>query len=69
MNFTHQTLIYEINRQIACWNNNEKIHTETRTFDPATKQTITMRVKETEADYRYINEPDLVPNSYRSTVS
>lgn len=61
MNFTHQALIYEINRQIACWNNNEKIHTETRTFDPATKQTITMRVKETEADYRYINEPDLVP--------
>lgn len=61
MNFAQQALVYEIQRHIDCLNNGERIVMETRSFDPATKQTTSMRVKESEADYRYIPEPDLPP--------
>lgn len=61
INFTYQALSYEINRQIECFNNNQAIVMETRGFDPANKCTFTMRAKESEADYRYIPEPDLPP--------
>lgn len=61
MNFAHQALTYEIDRQIKCINNGDKIIMETRTFDPNTKRTSPMREKETDADYRYMPDPDLLP--------
>jgi aspartyl/glutamyl-tRNA(Asn/Gln) amidotransferase subunit B (EC 6.3.5.-) len=52
-------LNYEIERQIYLKTKNEPIISETRLWDATNKKTYTMRVKETETDYRYFPEPDL----------
>ena len=54
-------LNYEIERQIYLKTKNEPIILETRLWDATNKKTYTMRVKETETDYRYFPEPDLLP--------
>jgi aspartyl-tRNA(Asn)/glutamyl-tRNA(Gln) amidotransferase subunit B len=54
-------LNYEIERQIYLKTKNEPIISETRLWDATNKKTYTMRVKETETDYRYFPEPDLLP--------
>lgn len=50
---------YEIKRQKEILNRGEKVIEETRRYDDKLKQTISMRVKETGNDYRYIPEPDI----------
>lgn len=57
----HDGLAYEICRQAEVLEEGGIIYQETRHWDPSTKHTMVMRVKETADDYRYFPEPDLVP--------
>jgi len=57
--FVADAIDYEAVRQIRCLESGEKIHQETRSWDPNSKQTFVMRSKEEAADYRYFHEPDL----------
>jgi aspartyl-tRNA(Asn)/glutamyl-tRNA(Gln) amidotransferase subunit B len=50
---------FEISRQTALIKSNEKIKKETRTFIESKKETVSMRSKEAEDDYRFIPDPDL----------
>ena len=50
---------YEIERQKNVINSGNKVIEETRRFDDKTNTTITMRIKETGNDYRYMPEPDI----------
>lgn len=50
---------YEFERQTQALEHGEKVTQETRTWDDAAGQTVSMRTKETSADYRYFPEPDL----------
>ncbi|KFF42028.1 MAG: aspartyl/glutamyl-tRNA(Asn/Gln) amidotransferase subunit B [Candidatus Atelocyanobacterium thalassa isolate SIO64986] len=52
---------YEINRQTDTLNNNKIIAQETRLWNEASQETISMRKKEGSSDYRYFPEPDLPP--------
>ncbi|MEO8098865.1 MAG: Asp-tRNA(Asn)/Glu-tRNA(Gln) amidotransferase subunit GatB [Acidobacteriota bacterium] len=51
----------EIERQIGLIEGGGRVVQETRLFNPATGETVTMRSKENAHDYRYFPEPDLVP--------
>jgi aspartyl-tRNA(Asn)/glutamyl-tRNA(Gln) amidotransferase subunit B len=52
---------YEIERQEAALEAGETIVQETRHWDEADGRTHSMRTKEGSSDYRYFQEPDLVP--------
>jgi len=56
-----RALAYEIERQIELVSKGEKLLQETRRWDDASGQTQLMRIKESEADYRYFPDPDLLP--------
>ena len=56
-----RALTYEIERQKKCLSNKEKLFVETRGWDTDTGETYSLRKKETEADYGYIIDTDLVP--------
>jgi aspartyl-tRNA(Asn)/glutamyl-tRNA(Gln) amidotransferase subunit B len=56
-----RALLYEIMRQKNQIRRGGTITMETRHFDEARGVTLSMRTKETENDYRYFPEPDLVP--------
>jgi aspartyl-tRNA(Asn)/glutamyl-tRNA(Gln) amidotransferase subunit B len=57
----HDGLAYEICRQAEVLESGGNVRQETRHWEPASKRTITMRVKETADDYRLFPEPDLAP--------
>ena len=59
--FVQKALEYEIERQIKVVSEGGKVQQETRTFDPSTGKTYTMRTKEEAEDYRYFPDPDLLP--------
>jgi aspartyl-tRNA(Asn)/glutamyl-tRNA(Gln) amidotransferase subunit B len=59
--FLKMALDYEIGRQVAVIEAGGRIIQETRLYDVATGETISMRSKESAHDYRYFPEPDLVP--------
>jgi aspartyl-tRNA(Asn)/glutamyl-tRNA(Gln) amidotransferase subunit B len=63
-----RALNYEVERQEQAIKNNEKLVLDTRSWDPVKGVTTRLRTKETEADYAYILDPDLVetelPKSY-----
>ena len=59
--FVQKALEYEIERQVKLVSEGGKVEQETRTFDPATGKTFTMRTKEEAEDYRYFPDPDLLP--------
>lgn len=59
--FVQKALEYEIERQIKVLEEGGVIVQETRTFDPQTGKTYTMRLKEEAEDYRYFPDPDLLP--------
>ncbi len=59
--FVQKAIESEMERQIKFLLSGEKIVQETRTFDPSTGLTHTMRTKEEAEDYRYFPEPDLLP--------
>lgn len=56
----------EIKRQEAMLRRGERIVQSTLRWDEANGITIPMRFKETEADYRYFPDPDLVPLEFAS---
>jgi aspartyl-tRNA(Asn)/glutamyl-tRNA(Gln) amidotransferase subunit B len=59
--FVRQALEYEIKRQRALLDAGKEIIQETRLWDTAQGQTVSMRGKEEAHDYRYFPDPDLVP--------
>jgi len=59
--FIEKAIEYEIQRQVDCLLSGEKIHQETRLYDPDKNRTFTMRSKEEAHDYRYFPDPDLLP--------
>ena len=52
---------YEVARQTKLLLSNEKVESETRRFDEATKTTVTMRKKDGVIDYRFHREPNILP--------
>ncbi len=56
-----RAVAYEIDRQIAHIEGGNKVVQETRHWDEGSGQTSSMRSKEESEDYRYFQEPDLVP--------
>jgi aspartyl-tRNA(Asn)/glutamyl-tRNA(Gln) amidotransferase subunit B len=59
--FVKAALEYEIKRQRALLAAGREIVQETRLWDTAQNQTVSMRGKEEAHDYRYFPDPDLVP--------
>ncbi len=59
--FVQKALEYEIERQIRVVEEGGEVLQETRTFDPQSGKTFTMRTKEEAEDYRYFPDPDLLP--------
>eukprot|EP00126_Sphaerothecum_destruens_P000031 Sdes_comp10036_c0_seq1m1632 len=57
--FVHQAIDYEIKRQTNLYKDGNVVVYETRGFNPSLKKTFSLRKKEAEQDYRYMNEPDL----------
>jgi aspartyl-tRNA(Asn)/glutamyl-tRNA(Gln) amidotransferase subunit B len=59
--FVQRAIDAEVARQTIILDSGGKITQETRSFDPDTGQTATLRSKEDAHDYRYFPEPDLPP--------
>ena len=59
--FAKMALDYEIARQVKLIEGGGTVMQETRLYDAATGQTVSMRSKEHAHDYRYFPEPDLLP--------
>jgi aspartyl-tRNA(Asn)/glutamyl-tRNA(Gln) amidotransferase subunit B len=59
--FVQRAIDSEIARQVALLDAGQKVVQETRSFDPDTGKTATLRSKEEAHDYRYFPEPDLPP--------
>ena len=57
----HRAIDYEIARQIEVVSQGGTVHQETRHWNEETGSTTGMRTKEESEDYRYFQEPDLVP--------
>lgn len=60
-NFLEEALKYEIARQAELINEGGKVDMETRLFNEKTKETKSMRKKETVDEYRYMRCPDISP--------
>jgi aspartyl-tRNA(Asn)/glutamyl-tRNA(Gln) amidotransferase subunit B len=56
-----QAIEYEARRQIELLEDGGTVLQETRLFDPAKRETRSMRTKEDAHDYRYFPDPDLLP--------
>jgi aspartyl-tRNA(Asn)/glutamyl-tRNA(Gln) amidotransferase subunit B len=56
-----RALTYEMRRQIALLERDERLEQETRGWDDTAGETFLMRTKEFAHDYRYFPDPDLVP--------
>ncbi len=65
--FVRQALEYEIKRQRTLLSAGKEIVQETRLWDAAQGQTVSMRGKEEAHDYRYFPDPDLVPVRIEAT--
>jgi aspartyl-tRNA(Asn)/glutamyl-tRNA(Gln) amidotransferase subunit B len=61
-NNVKRAISLEIERQISLKNGEGEIISESRSFDPTTGKTASMRTKETLTDYRYFPDPDLTPS-------
>ncbi|MCX8500993.1 MAG: Asp-tRNA(Asn)/Glu-tRNA(Gln) amidotransferase subunit GatB [Alphaproteobacteria bacterium] len=59
--FVAQAILYEARRQIEILEEGGVILQETRLYDSARGETRSMRSKEDAHDYRYFNDPDLLP--------
>ena len=63
--FVQRAIDVEVSRQTAIVDSGGKVQQETRSFDPVTSKTATLRSKEEAHDYRYFPEPDLPPLEIR----
>jgi aspartyl-tRNA(Asn)/glutamyl-tRNA(Gln) amidotransferase subunit B len=52
---------YEIKRQKKLLSENKPIELETRAYDSETNQTVSLRTKDNQYDYRFMPEPNLLP--------
>jgi aspartyl-tRNA(Asn)/glutamyl-tRNA(Gln) amidotransferase subunit B len=59
--FAMQAIEFEAKRHVEIYENGGEIHQETRKFNHATGETVSLRSKEYAHDYRYFPEPDLPP--------
>lgn len=59
--FIEKAILYEQARQQTLLESGQSVEAETRLFCPETETTQLLRKKETEADYRYFPDPDLLP--------
>ncbi|MYC25259.1 MAG: Asp-tRNA(Asn)/Glu-tRNA(Gln) amidotransferase subunit GatB [Gammaproteobacteria bacterium] len=59
--FLKRALRYEIERQVAVLSGGASVQRETRSYDPASGSTISLRPKEQQEEYRYFPDPDLPP--------
>lgn len=55
---------FEVKRQIDALERGERLHQETRGWNEGTQSSFVMRTKESENDYRYFPDPDLVPMDF-----
>jgi len=55
---------FEVRRQTAVLDHGEKVIQETRGWNEATESSFLMRTKESEQEYRYFPDPDLVPMQF-----
>lgn len=63
-----KAIAYEVNRQSKLLLSGEKIDSETRRFDEATKTTVKMRGKDGVIDYRFHREPNILPTRISQTL-
>jgi aspartyl-tRNA(Asn)/glutamyl-tRNA(Gln) amidotransferase subunit B len=59
--YVHRAIDVEVARQVAIVSAGGRIVQETRSFDPDTGKTASLRSKEEAHDYRYFPDPDLPP--------
>ncbi len=59
--FIEKAISYETARQQDLLEQGKPVIQQTRLFDPATETTQLLRMKESENDYRYVPDPDLLP--------
>lgn len=59
--FVEAAINAEIERQAEILDDGGKVVQATMAFDPATNRTSVMRLKENADDYRYFDDPDLIP--------
>ena len=59
--FLQKALEFEIERQVDLVDGGGRVVQETRLWDPAAGETVSMRSKEEAHDYRYFPDPDLPP--------
>jgi len=59
--FVELALEAEIERQAAILEGGGRVQQATMAFDPATRRTRVLRLKENAEDYRYFPDPDLIP--------
>ena len=62
-----RAVAYEIERQISVLEDGGEIHQETRHWNEDTGVTTSMRTKEESEDYRYFQDPDLLPLEVTTT--
>lgn len=66
--FVHRAIDVEVARQAAILSAGGRIVQETRSFDPDTGKTASLRSKEEAHDYRYFPDPDLPPLVFTSAL-
>jgi aspartyl-tRNA(Asn)/glutamyl-tRNA(Gln) amidotransferase subunit B len=59
--FVEQALEAEIERQAGVLGKGDRVQQATMAFDPASRRTRVLRLKENADDYRYFPDPDLIP--------
>ncbi len=57
--------LFEMKRQSELLDKGEAVRQETRGWNEQTESSFLMRTKETEQDYRYFPDPDLIPMNFR----